>query len=326
MMNDHLKSLLAEIDKAIQGIESGSEPENLYDPIRYILDLGGKRIRPLLTLLAYQLYQDDFRKALRPSLAVEVFHNFTLVHDDIMDKAPLRRNKPSVHKKWNENIAILSGDVMLVRVYDLLLEVEDPIVKNVITRFNNCAVEVCEGQQYDMDFETKEVVTESEYVNMIKLKTAVLLGFSLEMGGLMAGASELDLKYLKEFGINIGIGFQLMDDLLDVYADKDLFGKQVGGDILSNKKTYLLIKALELAHGEEYDALHHWLTVKDYNKKEKVNSVTAIYDRLGIEKLTKGQINKYFKRGLEDFSKIDVREDRKVDLLELATYLMNREK
>ena len=326
MMNNQLKSLLTEIDKAIQGIGSDGKPENLYDPIRYILDMGGKRIRPMLSLLAYRLYKDDFRKALRPALAVEVFHNFTLMHDDIMDKAPLRRNKPSVHKKWNENIAILSGDVMLIKVYDLMLEVGDTSAKEVIRRFNHCAIEVCEGQQFDMDFETREKVTEAEYLNMIRLKTAVLLGFSLEMGGLIAGAPEKDLEHLKEFGINMGIGFQLMDDLLDVYADKELFGKQVGGDILSNKKTYLLIKALEMASGVEYENLNTWIMAKNFNKEEKIKAVTATYDQLGIEHLTKKQIEKYFKVGLKEFGKIDVPEDRKSDLLELTTYLMNREK
>ena len=326
MMNNQLIKILKEIDKAIRDIESNGEPENLYGPIRYILDLGGKRLRPLLTLLAYRLYDDDFRKIIRPALAVEVFHNFTLMHDDIMDKAPLRRNKPAVHKKWNENIAILSGDVMLVRVYDLLLEIEDDFAKDVIKRFNSCAVEVCEGQQFDMDFEKREKVSELEYLNMIQLKTAALLGFSLEMGGLIAGAPENDLEHLREFGINMGIGFQLMDDLLDVYADKELFGKQVGGDILSNKKTYLLIKALELAPVADYEALLAWIMATNFKNEEKIQAVKAIYDRIGIEKLTRRQIDKYFKKGLKEFNKIDVSQNRKKDLLDLVVYLMNREK
>lgn len=325
-MNDYLKKLIIHIDKAIREIEFGNKPPNLYEPIQYILNLGGKRIRPLLCLLAYQLYHDDFKKALKPALAVEVFHNFTLLHDDIMDKAPLRRNHSTVHEKWNENIAILSGDVMLVRVYDLLVQVEQGIIKDVITRFNNCAAEVCEGQQFDMDFETMTKVTETEYVKMIKLKTAVLLGFSMELGGLIAGAPNQDIEHLREFGINMGIGFQLMDDLLDVYAETEFFGKQVGGDIISNKKTYLLIKALELANNDDYKELDEWIKIENFNEEEKVNAVKAIYDRLEIEKLTREQIRFYFEKSLDEFNKINIPEDRKSDLMVLATYLMNREK
>ena len=325
-MNDYLKNLIIQIDKAVREIEFGGQPANLYEPIHYILGLGGKRIRPLLCLLAYQLYHDDFKKALKPALAVEVFHNFTLLHDDIMDKAPLRRNHSTVHEKWNENIAILSGDVMLVRVYDLLVQVEQGIMKDVITRFNNCAAEVCEGQQYDMDFETMTKVTEAEYIEMIKLKTAVLLGYSMELGGLIAGAPDHDIEHLKEFGINMGIGFQLMDDLLDVYAEAELFGKKVGGDIISNKKTYLLIKALELANNDDYKELNEWIEAEDFDEEEKVNAVKAIYDQFGIENLTREQIRFYFERSLDEFNKINVPEDRKSDLMELITYLMNRDK
>lgn len=326
MMNDQLQQYINEINEALEEVYFGDEPSNLYQPITYILNLGGKRIRPLLCLLAYRLYQDDYQKAIMPSLAVEVFHNFTLLHDDIMDQAPIRRNQPTVHEKWNENIAILSGDVMLVRVYDLLLKAEDQTIKELITRFNNCAAQVCEGQQYDMDFESMEEVVESEYIHMIKLKTAVLLGFSLEMGGLLAGAPESDLKLLKEIGINLGVGFQLMDDLLDVYADKNLFGKQIGGDIIANKKTFLLIKALEVARDKEKKAMQYWLGVKDYSKEEKVQAVTLIYDQLNIEQLTKARINAYFKAGLEAFSRIEVPEERKAGLQELTYYLMNRER
>jgi geranylgeranyl diphosphate synthase type II len=325
-MDKKLKGLIATIDKAIGKLDLGKDLPNLYDPIYYILGLGGKRIRPLLSILAYQLYQNGYDKILKPSLAVEVFHNFTLMHDDIMDKAPIRRNKPTVHTKWNENIAILSGDVMLVRVYDLLLEVEDSIVKEVISKFNNCAAAVCEGQQMDMDFESSDHVTVEEYLEMIKLKTAVLLGYSLEQGGLIGGASEEDQANLKQFGINMGIGFQLMDDLLDVYADKEVFGKQVGGDIIANKKTFLLIKALELAQGEEKKELERWISIKDFDPVEKVSKVTSIYNALNIEQLTKTQINYYFNLGLESFNKIDIENERRKDLLSISSFLMNREK
>lgn len=325
-MDERLKELIGAIDKAISDLSLGIDLPNLYDPIYYILGLGGKRIRPLLSILAYQLYQNGYDKILKPSIAVEVFHNFTLMHDDIMDQAPLRRNMPTVHKKWNENIAILSGDVMLVRVYDLLLEVEDSVVKEVISKFNNCAAAVCEGQQLDMDFETNDHVGVDDYLGMIRLKTAVLLGYSLELGGLLGGAGKEDQTNLREFGINIGIGFQLMDDLLDVYADKEVFGKQVGGDIIANKKTYLLIMALELAHGTDKRELEKWISLKDFDPVNKVKSVTSIYNRLNIEQLTKEQINHYFDLGLSAFDKIKIEKERRKDLLSISSFLMNREK
>jgi len=325
-MNEQLKKLIATIDKDIRQLSLGTDPANLYEPINYILGLGGKRIRPLLSILAYQLYQKGYDKILKPSLAVEVFHNFTLMHDDIMDQAPLRRNMPTVHTKWNENVAILSGDVMLVKAYDLLLEAENSILKEVISKFNDCAAAVCEGQQMDMDFENADHVGVDEYLNMIKLKTAVLLGYSLELGGLIGGASKEDRINLKQFGINMGIGFQLMDDLLDVYADKEIFGKQVGGDIIANKKTYLLIKARELAQGADKMELEKWLSLKDFDPVEKVESVTSIFNRLNIEQLTKEQINHYFNIGLDMFSKIEVEKERRTDLLSLSSFLMNREK
>ena len=325
-MNEQLKKLIATIDKDIRELNIGKDPINLYEPIKYILGLGGKRIRPLLSILAYQLYQSGYDEILKPSLAVEVFHNFTLMHDDIMDQAPLRRNMPTVHTKWNENIAILSGDVMLVKAYDLLLEAENSIIKEVISKFNDCAAAVCEGQQMDMDFENADHVSVDEYLNMIKLKTAVLLGYSLELGGLIGGASKEDRINLKQFGINMGIGFQLMDDLLDVYADKEIFGKQVGGDIIANKKTYLLIKALELAQGADKMELEKWLSLKDFDPLEKVESVTSIFNHLNIEQLTKEQINHYFNIGLDMFNKIKVEKERRIDLLSLSSFLMNREK
>jgi len=325
-MNEKLKELIGVIDQALKQLKIGDDPSNLYDPIKYILSLGGKRIRPLLSVLAYQLFQEGYDKILMPSLAVEVFHNFTLLHDDIMDKAPLRRNQPTVHEKWNENVAILSGDVMLVRVYDLLLQADGSIVKEVISRFNNCAAAVCEGQQLDMDFESIDNVTQEEYINMIRLKTAVLLGYSLELGGLIGGAGEEDLAHLKNFGTLMGIGFQLMDDLLDVYADKDVFGKQVGGDILANKKTFLLIKATELAGGNDKKELEAWVSKTDFIPEEKIRAVTAIYDRIGIEAITREQINFYFEKGLGEFNKIRVKEDRRKDLLSLSGFLMKREK
>ncbi len=277
------QDILEQLESHIRQLNYGHAPKELYDPIGYIMNLGGKRIRPLLTLLAYGLYREDYEQILTPAAAVEVFHNFTLMHDDIMDKAPLRRGKATVHQKWDANTAILSGDVMLVKAYDMLLHVPEDKLALCLKRFNQTAIEVCEGQQQDMNFEKKEKVGETAYLEMIRQKTAVLLGFALEYGAILGGASLDDAEHLYHFGVNIGIGFQLKDDLLDVYADKSKFGKQVGGDILSNKKTFLLIKAKELAQGAQKAELEKWLTTADFDKEEKVKAVTRIYDELRIQ-------------------------------------------
>ena len=226
------------------------------------------------------------------------------MHDDIMDQAPLRRGQATVHEKWNPNIAILSGDVMMVRAYDLLLGTDPKLLPQVIRLFNKTAAEVCEGQQMDMNFESIAQVKEEEYLNMIRLKTAVLLGFALQLGGVLAGAAQKDVQKLYDFGVNIGVGFQLKDDLLDVFADQAKFGKQVGGDIISNKKTFLLIKALELATGKEAEDLKHWLTVPEFDKEEKVKAVRAIYEKLGIKTLTEAKMSSYFEAGFEQFDSI----------------------
>ncbi len=307
MIAEYLKLIEAEIKKQ----KFGSEPKSLYEPIRYIMNLGGKRLRPLLTMLSYSLYKNDVDKIVSYATAVEAFHNFSLLHDDIMDKAPLRRGKPTVHEKWNVNTAILSGDVMLVRVYDLFLTLDEKKLKAVLKIFNTCAAEVCEGQQWDMEFETKSKVSEAQYIDMIRLKTAVLLGFSLELGALLANAPEEEREALKEFGVNIGIGFQLKDDLLDVYADKKKFGKQVGGDIIANKKTFLLIKALEKAKGKTKQELIKWLSAKKINKQQKVNAITAIYDSIGIPQLTEKKIEDYFSKGFSYLDKIEASENKK---------------
>ncbi len=303
------------LDRYLQLIEAeikiqkfGSQPKSLYEPIRYLMGLGGKRLRPLLVLLSYSLYRKDVEKITPYAAAVEAFHNFTLMHDDIMDKAPLRRGKVTVHEKWNVNTAILSGDVMLVRVYDLFLSLEEKKLKEVLKIFNQCAAEVCEGQQWDMEFEAKKKVTEAQYIEMIRLKTAVLLGFSLELGALLADASVEDRNALREFGVNIGIGFQLKDDLLDVYADKKKFGKQVGGDIIANKKTFLLIKALEKARGKDKAELTKWIFAKKFNVTKKLKAITTIYDNIGIPRLTEKKIEEYFSKGFEKIK--DVKGDK----------------
>jgi geranylgeranyl diphosphate synthase type II len=302
MLKDFQNTIESEIAKQ----SFGSQPKSLYEPIRYLMKLGGKRLRPMLVLLAYSLYRKDSYKIAKYAVAVEAFHNFTLMHDDIMDKAPLRRGKATVHEKWNVNTAILSGDVMLVRVYDMFLSLEDNKIKQVLHTFNKCAAEVCEGQQWDMEFELKSKVTEAQYIEMIRLKTAVLLGFSLELGAMLADAPEQDQISLREFGVNIGIGFQLKDDLLDVYADQKKFGKQVGGDIISNKKTFLLIKALEKAKGKQKKELQEWLSAKKVNTKTKVKAVTEIYNQVGIPIIAEEKINEYFDKGLDKLKELKV--------------------
>lgn len=309
----------------LQQTQYGQHPPELYDPIQYIMNLGGKRLRPLLTLMAAYLFTDEWQKAVRPALAIEVFHNFTLMHDDIMDRAPLRRGQLTVHEKWNGNIAILSGDVMLVNAHQLLLHVEADKLRPVLVGFTRTAAEVCEGQQMDMNFETRWDVTEAEYIEMIRLKTSVLLGYALELGGLIGGADAETTRHLYAGGVNIGIGFQLKDDLLDVYGDPIKFGKQIGGDILANKKTFLLIEALQQAQGSLKDELIDWLTRTEYDKSEKVQAVTAIYDQLGIRQLTEARINDYFARGFANFDQVIADQDRKALLRQFARQLVERE-
>ena len=318
-------SYLHLIESHIKKQKFGSQPKSLYEPIRYIMSLGGKRLRPTLTLLAYSLYKDDVDKIVSYAAAVEAFHNFTLMHDDIMDKAPLRRGKPTVHEKWNTSTAILSGDVMLVKVYDQFLPLEGETLKETLRVFNQCAAEVCEGQQWDMEFETKSKVSETQYIEMIRLKTAVLLGFSLEFGALLANAPAQDRKSLRDFGVNIGIAFQLKDDLLDVYADKKKFGKQVGGDILSNKKTFLLLKAIEKARGKEKAELIKWLAAKKFDKRKKIKAITAIYDSIGIQAITENKIEEYFQKGFSSLEQLSVKEKAE-SLISFAKNLAGRQR
>lgn len=317
-----LKELL---EKELYSYDFGEQPAELYDPIYYILKLGGKRLRPILCLLSSNMFSGSMEKAIKPSLAVEVFHNFSLVHDDIMDEAPMRRGKVTVHEKWNTNIGILSGDVMLVKAYELLLHTPEAQLKEAITLFNQCACEVCEGQQWDMNFETRDDVTEDEYLKMIAYKTAVLLGFSLELGALIAGANEADRKLMQAFGVDAGVGFQLKDDLLDVYGDQEKFGKQVGGDIIANKKTFLLIKAFELANEQQKQALTAWVKKKEFDKEEKVKAVTALYDEIGIKALTEQKITAYFDKAYQGLNNLSVDEKAKAPMYEFLNALAERE-
>jgi geranylgeranyl diphosphate synthase type II len=266
-------------------IEYPKNPSLLYEPIDYILGLGGKRMRPILVLMAHQLFDKNIEKAISPALAIEVFHNFTLLHDDIMDKAPLRRGQQTVHEKWNANVAILSGDTMLVQAYQLMADVDKSIVKPTLEVFSKAAIEVCEGQQWDMDFETQENVSIDDYLKMIECKTAVLLGAALQIGGITAGAFTQEQEHLYEFGRNMGIAFQLKDDLLDAFGNPETFGKQVGGDIMANKKTYLYLKALALANKNQHSDLVQYFSTNDASEA-KVEAVKSIFTNLDIHHLT----------------------------------------
>ena len=317
--------LTKDITKAISKAEFGKEPIELYEPIRYIMDLGGKRMRPLLTLLSNYIFTEDCTKIMNAAIAVEVFHNFTLMHDDIMDNAPLRRGKATVHEKWNTNIAILSGDVMLVEAYKQLMSVDEKHLKRVLDRFNETAAGVCEGQQFDMNFESIPTISVDEYINMIRLKTAVLLGFSMELGGILGDADDKSCEYLRTIGISAGIGFQLKDDLLDVYGDAATFGKQVGGDILANKKTFLLIRALEKAEGKTKKELEKLLTDKSISDKAKIAGVTAIYDELEIKEEAEALIEEHFTKAIESLGKVKGSIFRKHYIKDYLLALIGRE-
>lgn len=324
MIQEFLPALEAEIKQQ----SLGDSPQELYDPIRYLMQLGGKRIRPVLCLLSYSLFKADWEKVVPTALSIEIFHNFTLMHDDIMDKAPLRRGKQTVHEKWNDNIAILSGDVMLVNAYQYLNQCDHLTLgeyQHLITRFNRTAAEVCEGQQMDMNFESRSTVTVDEYIEMIRLKTSVLIGLSMEMGGILAGVDTAKAKILYEIGECIGLGFQLKDDLLDVYGDPEKFGKQVGGDILANKKTYLLIRALETAQGEALNTLNNWLAATHPNPVEKVAAVTQLYTDLGIRKETEAKINQYFDQAFQAIDQLNLQAAQQEALGKFLAGLVDRE-
>ena len=324
MIQQFLPALEAEIKEQ----KLGESPQELYEPIRYLMQLGGKRIRPVLCLLSYSLFKVDWEKIVPTALSIEIFHNFTLMHDDIMDKAPLRRGKQTVHEKWNDNIAILSGDVMLVNAYQYLNQCQHLSLaeyQHLLLRFNRTAAEVCEGQQMDMNFESRAQVTVEEYIEMIRLKTSVLIGLSMEMGGILAGVDALKAKTLYDIGERIGLGFQLKDDLLDVYGDPEKFGKQVGGDILANKKTYLLIRALESAQGEALDSLNAWIEASNPNPVEKVKAITQLYTDLGIRTETEAKINQYFDLAFEAIDQLNLQSEQKEVLGKFLAGLVDRE-
>jgi len=325
---DRLKALQTQlIDHLAAEAKSIGEtgPVNLYQPIEYTLNMGGKRLRPVMVLLASELFGGNPKEVMNAALAVEIFHNFTLLHDDIMDNADMRRNKPSVHKKYNENIAILSGDAMSIMAYRYLLKTKAEKLNEIISLFTETAIEVCEGQQYDMDFENRLDVTVDEYLEMIRLKTAVLLACSFKMGALSANASGSDAENIYQFGINLGLAFQLQDDLLDCYADQDKFGKRIGGDIIANKKTFLLINAIELADGKLKPELMDWLQRDTFDEQEKIAAVKAIYQATGVREICEKAINDYYNKALVSLEQIKIDESRKTVLQLLAKSIMDRE-
>ena len=319
-----IQELQLRIDEAFSAIRFPSAPADLYDPITYTLGLGGKRLRPLLVMASCQMFGGEIDDAINPAIGIELFHNFTLLHDDIMDEAPLRRGKDSVYKKWNSNVAILAGDTMFAVANKYMLRTRPQAISQVIELFNQTAIEVCEGQQYDMDYEKKPDVSITEYIEMIRLKTAVLLAASLKTGAIIAGAGAVDCNHIYEFGINIGLAFQIKDDLLDVYGDQVKFGKVCGGDIIAGKKTYLYLKALELA-GTQSENFRKLYSAHNLPGFEKVTKVKEFFTQLTIEQLTRNLINDYYQKALHDLSCISLSEEAMEALGDYTAGLMERE-
>lgn len=313
-----------EIDVEINRLNQ-TKPQNLYQPIGYSLAMGGKRLRPVMVLLACNLFTDQLDKAIPAAMAIEVFHNFTLLHDDIMDESAVRRNSPTVHQKYNKNIAILSGDAMSIMAYNYLQKSEPKNLARMLELFSQTAMEVCEGQQLDMDFETTRDVSISQYLNMIRLKTAVLLACSLKIGALAANAPQQMADLLYVFGLDLGIAFQLQDDLLDVFADQKKFGKKIGGDIISNKKTFLLLKALELSDPPTKKEILEWINKKEFDPAEKVKAVIKIYNKLNIKELTIKGIEDFYQSSISVLNAIDLPYETKAEMLQLAHMIMNRD-
>jgi geranylgeranyl diphosphate synthase type II len=315
------------IEQELKGKQYGANPKELYEPIKYIMSLGGKRLRPVLVCVGCDFFDGPVDKAIHAALAIELFHNFTLVHDDLMDNAPLRRNQQTVHEKWNTSIAILSGDAMMIASYQELCKTNSEKLPELISLFSETAIKVCEGQQLDMNYEKNQKVSIAQYLKMIELKTAVLLGASLKMGAIIGNAREEDGIQLYEFGKHIGIAFQLQDDILDVYADEKKFGKKKGGDIIANKITYLLLIAIELAVGNRYmkDELHLWMNAPDFNADEKIEAVTNIYDFLNVKELARNEMKKQYNVALACLNSIPVDDKKKKLLLDFADSLMTRE-
>lgn len=321
--SDYLRELS---DKAITSLNVSTESEKLFAPVRYIMSIGGKRLRPVMCLMACNLFKDKIDEAVMPAVGIEVFHNFTLIHDDIIDKADMRRGSPTVHSKWGSNQAILSGDVMAFLAIECISQVPEKVLLKTLRLFNRTAIEVCTGQQLDIDYEKKGLVSEAEYLRMIELKTAVLIAASLKTGAIIGEASEKDQELLSEFGRCLGLAFQIQDDILDCYGDTRMFGKQTGSDIIANKKTYLLVKALEVAGGEKLRQLKKLLEAGTHDPVEKVKAVMKIYDNLEIRLKAENLAYDYFNRAFQALDQVSVNAERKGEIKQLAVNLIGRVK
>lgn len=312
------------VNDFIGNLEFEREPRELYAPIRYTLSQGGKRVRPVLFLLAYNMYRENVCEALYPAVAVETYHNYTLIHDDVMDRAAIRRGKPTVCAKWGDTAAILSGDTMLVLAYEFLSHVPAGNLPAMLALFTETAKEIGDGQQYDLDFEKRDFVTEKEYLEMIRLKTSVLLAAAMKLGGILAGAPEEDLENLYAYGETMGLAFQLQDDLLDVYADQSLFGKKIGGDICCNKKTFLLITAMNLASPEQLAGMREWMEKETFDAERKIEYFTSIYNELGVKEICENRIRELFAKCDKHINRLSVDEEKKKHLKDFAASLLNR--
>ena len=317
--------ILSMVNEFLANLPYERKPKSLYEPIRYVLSMGGKRIRPTLMLLGYNLFKDNPEKILMNAVALETYHNYTLLHDDLMDNADLRRGHETVHKKWDANTAILSGDSMLVLAYERMAQCDEKHLAKVLKLFTTTALEIGEGQQFDMEFENRNDVKEEEYIEMIRLKTSVLLACALKMGAILADASDEDAENLYKFGEQIGLAFQLQDDYLDVYGDTKVFGKEIGGDITSNKKTYMLINAFNLANDTQRAELQKWVDAEEFDRKEKVAAVTRLYNEIGIDKLAQDKIAYYFEQSKKYLDAVSVPAERKEELAKYAQKMMKRQ-
>ena len=317
--------ILKKVNAALDALPYDRTPQSLYAPVKYVLSLGGKRIRPVLMLMGYNLYKENPEDIMMQALGLETYHNYTLLHDDLMDNADLRRGHETVHKRWDANTAILSGDSMLVLAYQRMQQCDACHLPAVMALFTETALEIGEGQQYDMDFETRNDVTEDEYIEMIRLKTSVLLACALKIGAILGDASERDADLLYKYGEQVGLAFQLQDDLLDVYGDEKVFGKAIGGDITSNKKTYMLINAVNRANAVQRAELMRWIEAKQFDRQEKIAAVTRLYDEIGIRQLCEEKINYYFEQSKNYLEQVSVADERKVCLRQYTAGLMNRQ-
>jgi len=321
-MNVKNKQYFNKIKSELNKLNLSNTPKELYEPIKYILKIKSKKIRPILSILAYKLKKNNWQEIVQYVIAIELFHNFTLIHDDIIDNATLRRGKKTIHNKWNNNVGILSGDLLMIIANKIFSDLPLRIMQKVLNRFNEIAIKICEGQQYDMNYENEKSITEKQYINMIRLKTATLIGFSLELGGILSKMKDLDIKNLYKFGEFIGIGFQLQDDYLDVFGDKK-FGKKIGGDILLNKKTYLLIKLLKSTNEKEKIIINNWINNSN-NPTKKIEAITSLMKDKNIDAITESVINDYFNKAFDYLKKIDIKNSKKNELIKFSKELINR--